>query len=131
MSVLDTSEFIGKKNRKRLIRNGVPEDVDDQLVEVFNEEDLKQYLYVADESGKLAMGILDWETLNVKSRTAKTRAFTGSKTMNITQWGTCDLEDAQRYFTSMEDFVGRVRKVKQGDVTFDGSEFTLGRFLND
>lgn len=130
MSVLDTSEFIGKKNRKRLIRNGVPEDVDDQLVEVFNEEDLKQYLYVADESGKLAMGILDWETLNIKSRTAKTRAFTGSKTMNITQWGTCDLEDAQRYFTSMEDFVGRVRKVKQGDVTFDGSEFTLGRFLN-
>lgn len=129
MSILDTEEFIGKKNRKRLIRNGVPEDVESQLVEVFNEEDLDQYLYVADEQGRLALGIVDWGTLPVKSRTAKTRAFTGSKEMNITQWGTCSLEEAQMYFTTMEDFVGRVRKIKQGDISFDGSEFTEGRYI--
>lgn len=129
MSVLDTGEFLGKKQRKRLIRNGVPEDVNTMLVEVFDEEELDEYLYVADESGDLALGLVAWHGLPVKSRLAKTRAFSGSKTMNITQYGTCNLEACQFYFTEMENFEGKMRKVRAGDVSFDGSEFRKGRFV--
>lgn len=128
MSVLDTSEFIGKKNRKRLIRNGVPEDIGDTLLEVFNEEDLNEYLYVADEGGKLALGIVDWEGLTVKSRLGRTRAFVGPKDMNISQWGTCNLEQAHNYFPDLDAFMGKLKRVKLADTGFDGSEFTVGRY---
>ena len=129
MSVLDTGEFLGKKQRKRLIRNGVPEDVNTNLVEVFNEEDLDEYLYVADETKNLKLGVVAWKNLPVKSRLGKTRAFSGSKDMNITQYGTCDLEACHSYFTNMESFEGKLRKVKEGDVSFDGTEFEKGRFV--
>lgn len=128
MSVLDTSEFIGKKNRKRLIRNGVPEDIGDTLLEVFNEDDLDEYLYVADESGKLALGIVDWKSLTVKSRLGRTRAFVGSKDMDISQWGTCNLEQAHNYFPDLDAFMGKLKRVKLADTGFDGSEFTVGRY---
>ena len=128
MSVLDTSEFIGKKNRKRLIQNGVPEDVNETLLEVFNEEDLDEYLYVADESGKLAMGIVDWNSLTVKSRLGRTRAFVGPKDMDISQWGTCNLEQAHNYFPDLDAFMGKLKRVKLADTGFDGSEFTVGRY---
>lgn len=128
ISVLDTSEFIGKKNRKRLIRNGVPEDIGDTLLEVFNEEDLDEYLYVADESGKLALGIVDWNSLTVKSRLGRTRAFVGPKYMDISQWGTCNLEQAHNYFPDLDAFMGKLKRVKLADTGFDGSEFTVGRY---
>lgn len=128
MSVLDTSEFIGKKNSKRLIRNGVPEDIGDTLLEVFNEEDLNEYLYVADENGKLALGIVDWKSLTVKSRLGRTRAFVGPKDMDISQWGTCNLEQAHNYFPDLDAFMGKLKRVKLADTGFDGSEFTVGRF---
>lgn len=128
MSVLDTSEFIGKKNRKRLIRNGVPEDIGDTLLEVFNEEDLNEYLYVADENGKLALGIVDWKSLTVKSRLGRTRAFVGPKDMDISQWGTCNLEQAHNYFPDLDAFMGKLKRVKLADTGFDGSEFTVGRY---
>lgn len=128
MSVFDTSEFIGKKNRKRLIRNGVPEDIGDTLLEVFNEKDLDEYLYVADESGKLAMGIVDWNSLTVKSRLGRTRAFVGPKDMDISQWGTCNLEQAHNYFPDLDAFMGKLKRVKLADTGFDGSEFTVGRY---
>lgn len=128
MSVLDTSEFIGKKNRKRLIRNGVPEDIGDTLLEVFNEEDLDEYLYVADENGKLALGIVDWNSLTVKSRLGRTRAFVGPKDMDISQWGTCNLEQAHNYFPDLDAFMGKLKSVKLADTGFDGSEFTVGRY---
>ena len=128
MSVLDTSEFIGKKNRKRLIQNGVPEDVNETLLEVFNEEDLDEYLYVADESGKLALGIVDWKSLTVKSRLGRTRAFVGPKDMDISQWGTCNLEQAHNYFPDLDAFMGKHKRVKLADTGFDGSEFTVGRY---
>lgn len=128
MSVLDTSEFIGKKNRKRLIRNGVPEDIGDTLLEVFNEEDLNEYLYVADENGKLALGIVDWKSLTVKSRLGRTRAFVGPKDIDISQWGTCNLEQAHNYFPDLDAFMGKLKRVKLADTGFDGSEFTVGRF---
>ena len=128
MSVLDTSEFIGKKNRKRLIQNGVPEDVNETLLEVFNEEDLDEYLYVADESGKLALGIVDWKSLTVKSRLGRTRAFVGPKDMNISQWGTCNLEQPHNYFPDLDAFMGKLKRVKLADTGFDGSEFTVGRY---
>lgn len=128
MSVLDTSEFIGKKNRKRLIQNGVPEDVNETLLEVFNEEDLDEYLYVADESGKLALGIVDWKALTVKSRLGRTRAFVGPKDMDISQWGTCNLEQAHNYFPDLDAFMGKLKRVKLADTGFDGSEFTVGRY---
>lgn len=130
MSVLDTSEFIGKKNRKRLILNGIPDDVEKTLLEVFNEEDLDQYLYVADENGKLAMGIVDWKELTVKSRLGRTRAFVGPKNMDISQWGTCNLEKAHDYFPDLESYLGKLKKVKLSDTGFDGSEFTVGRFYS-
>ena len=128
MSVLDTSEFIGKKNRKRLIRNGVPEDIGDTLLEVFNEEDLDEYLYVADENGKLALGIVDWNSLTVKSRLGRTRAFVGPKDMDISQWGTCNLEQAHNYFPDLDAFMGKLKRVKLANTGFDGSEFTVGRY---
>jgi len=128
MSVLDTSEFIGKKNRKRLIQNGVPEDVNETLLEVFNEEDLDEYLYVADENGKLALGIVDWKSLTVKSRLGRTRAFVGPKDMDISQWGTCNLEQAHNYFPDLDAFMGKLKRVKLADTGFDGSEFTVGRY---
>lgn len=129
MSVLDTNEFLRKKQRKRFVRNGVPEDVNTNLVEVFNEEDLDEYLYVADETKDLKLGVVAWKNLPVKSRLGKTRAFSGSKDMNITQYGTCDLEACHSYFTNMESFEGKLRKVKEGDVSFDGTEFEKGRFV--
>lgn len=128
ISVLDTSEFIGKKNRKRLIQNGVPENVNETLLEVFNEEDLDEYLYVADESGKLALGIVDWKSLTVKSRLGRTRAFVGPKDMDISQWGTCNLEQAHNYFPDLDAFMGKLKRVKLADTGFDGSEFTVGRY---
>lgn len=128
MSVLNTSEFIGKKNRKRLIRNGVPEDIGDTLLEVFNEEDLDEYLYVADESGKLALGVVDWNSLTIKSRLGRTRAFVGPKDMDISQWGTCNLEQAHNYFPDLDAFMGKLKRVKLVDTGFDGSEFTVGRY---
>ena len=128
MSILDTSEFIGKKNRKRLIRNGVPEDIGDTLLEVFNEEDLDEYLYVADENGKLALGIVDWKSLTVKSRLGRTRTFVGPKDMDISQWGTCNLEQAHNYFPDLDAFMGKLKRVKLADTGFDGSEFTVGRY---
>ena len=128
MSVLNTSEFIGKKNRKRLIQNGVPEDVNETLLEVFNEEDLNEYLYVADENGKLALGVVDWKSLTVKSRLGRTRAFVGPKDMDISQWGTCNLEQAHNYFPDLDAFIGKLKRVKLADTGFDGSEFTVGRY---
>ncbi len=129
MSVLDTSEFIGKKQRKRIILNGVPQDVEDTLVEVLDEDSMEEYLYVADESKGLSLGVIRWADLPVKSRLAKTRAFSGSKSMKITQWGTCSTPLVHRYFNILSDFEGRLRKVKSGDVNFDGSEFTKGGFV--
>lgn len=130
-SLFDTSEFLDKKTKKPFVRTGVPRDVDDMLVEVVDERDLKEYVYVADETKALHIGLFRWSDIARKARTAKSRAVTGKSSMNITQWGTCDEHELPKYFTSYEDFLGKLKKVANGDIKFDGTEFEEGRYLSE
>lgn len=74
---LDTSEWVGKKNVK-VIQNGVPLKVMDQLLEVYEQKDIPRYLMVADDStGKIKIGITETDKIPVRSRRSSAKVFKG------------------------------------------------------
>lgn len=76
---LDTSEFVGKK-RIRAIMNGVDTNVYDKLTEVVHEDDFKEYLVVAEDSGKkIRFGTAEISNIRVASRKSRAKVFGGDR----------------------------------------------------
>ena len=75
---LDTSEWVDKKNVK-IVKNGVPLKVVDQLLHVYEENEIPTYLMIADDStGKIKIGIAETASIPVRSRRSCAKVFKGT-----------------------------------------------------
>lgn len=73
----DTSEFVGKKNT-RIIDKGVCTAVMDQLLEVFEEGEVPEYLLLADDtSDDIKLGVVVMNTVPERSRTSRAKVLQG------------------------------------------------------
>lgn len=75
---LDTSEWLGKK-KIRVVQRGVDVNVYNSLVEVIEEKDYKDYLVVADDSGKrVRFGVAEIKNIREASRKSRAKVFSAS-----------------------------------------------------
>lgn len=74
----DTSEFLGKKNIK-IIANGVCTAVRDQLLEIFEEDEVPEYLLLADDtSDKIKLGVVVMDSVPERRRTSRAKVLSGN-----------------------------------------------------
>lgn len=74
----DTSEFLGKKNIK-IIANGVCTAVRDQLLEIYEEDEVPEYLLLADDtSDKIKLGVVVMNTVPERRRTSRAKVLSGN-----------------------------------------------------
>lgn len=128
---LDTSEFVGKKKIKTVLR-GVDDHVYDSLVEVVEESEytkadsegsrvLEDYLVVADDSGrKVRFGVTKIDNIREASRKSRAKVF-GGKDLDI---GYCAFMSYMELIQFMEDpfnFVDRLKPLGNRRVYGDES----------
>lgn len=126
----DTSEWVGKK-RVKIVNRGVDLSVFDRLVEVVEEENIPEYLVVADDHGKkVRFGVAQVSAIGEKSRKSRTKVFSGSN-VNINYWAGMDymqllsfMKDPQYYLNKLKphkDIIGDVAVMKEGRYYIEGS----------
>ncbi len=125
---LDTSEFLGKKKIK-VNYEGVDTRVMDKLLEVYHEDDLKDYLVVADDHyDPVRFGIIDWKSLTVKSRRSRTKALKGNTgDIACTYSTTMSIPDTYSFSKNPSRYFGSMRPHRE-DIVSDLSEFKEGRY---
>lgn len=122
----DTSEWVGKKVVK-VVGRGVDTSVYDLLVDVVEEDDLKDYLVVADQrNGKIRFGIARVDTIPVRSRVSRAKVFYGDDA-NIKYLHCFNQMDTFKYIENPERYIGKLRNLK-GEIYGDASLMEDGRY---
>lgn len=125
----DTSEFVGKKNIKVIVK-GVPLKVMDKLLDVIEEDDIPEYLMVAgDDNGVIRIGIKKVENIPIRSRHSCANVFGTGNDRNIKY-----LRGFNNYFEIMEFidqpdiYMGQFKKLS---TNINGEPTTLadGKYL--
>lgn len=123
----DTSEYVGKKNIKT-ISKGVCTAVYDKLLEVYEEEDIPQYILLADDSkSKLRMGVVITETIPERSRLSRAKVLSGTDIDTYYLKGFNNFELAE-YIENPNDLVGKL-KVFKGQFYGAPEEMLDGTYL--
>lgn len=123
----DTSEWFEKKVVK-VISKGVCLAVYDKLLEVYEENEIPHYLMVADDSNdKLKLGIVNVDSLLVKSRLSRTKALDGVDidfhySKSFDNW-----LDVSEYVETPETYDGKLR-VMRSNFVGDPEELQTGRY---
>ena len=134
---LDTSEWVGRKNVK-VVRNGVPLKVMDQLLHVYEESEIPTYLMVADDStGKIKIGIAETASIPVRSRRSCAKVFKGTDENIHYLGGFENSYTLNRFIRNPELYLDKLRVVNnlddiQGDteeVLQDGSYLDICKDL--
>ena len=124
----DTSEFVGKKNTK-IISNGVPLAVRDQLLEIYEEDEIPQHILLADDTGNyLKMGVVCTENVPVRSRTSRAKVLTGSDTINTKYLKGFNGFELTKYIENPDAYIGKLKRFK-GKFFGDPGEMLDGKYL--
>ena len=108
---LDTSEWVGKK-KTRVITHGVDTSVYNMLAEVYEEQELNEYLIVAEDSGKeIRFGVARVKDILVKSRRSRTRVF-GGNNVDIKYLNCLSYMELVSFMEDPFHFTGRMRPLK-------------------
>lgn len=123
----DTSEFVGKKNIK-IINNGVCTAVRDQLLEVYEETEVPEYLLLADDTtDKIKLGVVVMNTVPERSRTSRAKVLSGTDINTKYLKGFNGFELAQ-YIENPDSLIGKL-KVFKGEWYGEPEEIEDGFYL--
>lgn len=124
---LDTSEWVGKKAYK-IVSSGVDLHVYDDLIEVYEEDEIPEYLLVADyRNEKLRFGVAKVSDIREAGRRSRAKVFSGEG-VNIGYL--CGMTFNQ-LINFMEDpfyYTGRMRPLGDRDVYGDPELVKEGRY---
>lgn len=122
----DTNEFLGKKNIKA-IANGVCLAVKDKLLHIYEENEVPDYLLLADDSdSKIKVGIVDMISVPERSRLSRAKVLTGTNINTEYVHGFNNLGLA-KYMSNPDKYVGKLKIFKE-DVYDDSVEIEKGKY---
>lgn len=126
---LDSSEWVGKKNVK-IIQNGVPLKVMDQLLEVYEESEIPKYLMVADDStGKIKLGIAEVDKIPVRSRRSCAKVFKGTDENIHYLRGFDNSLDINKFVRNPEQYLDKLKVANIEDINGDPETLKDGSYL--
>lgn len=107
----DTNEFYGKKNIK-IVSKGVCTAVMDKLLEIYEENEIPDYLLLADDTkGDLRIAVLVTQTVPERSRLSRAKVVNGTDIDTKYIKGFNNLELIQ-FMSQSDDYVGKLKKYK-------------------
>lgn len=124
----DTSEWVDKKVLK-VISQGVDVHVYDLIVDIVEEEDISDYLFVADydSRGRCRVGVAKTTDIPVRSRKSRAKVFQGDN-LNIGHLHMFKYFDAVKYLGNFERYVNKMRVLKEEDLLGDPELIEDGRY---
>lgn len=123
----NTSEFYGKKNIKAIAK-GVCLAVKDKLLHVYEEDEVPDYLLLADDSGsKTKVGVVVMDTVPERSRLSRAKVLSGTDINTEYLKGFNNLGLA-KYMGNPDNYIGKL-KVFKDDVYDDSVEIETGKYL--
>lgn len=111
---LDTSEYYGKKNIK-IVSKGVHLAVNDELLHVYEEDEIPEYLVlVQDEGEKYKLGIVNTRGIPERSRLSRSKVLSTTSGEINTEYltGFKNAFDLVRVLPNMDKFVGKLKYIK-------------------
>ena len=124
----DTNEFYGKKNIKT-IANGVCLAVRDKLLHIYEENEVPDYLVLADDSGsKTKLGVVVMGDVPERSRLSRAKVLSGTDINTEYMYGFKDMGLA-KYISNPENYVGKL-KIFKDEVYDDSVELEAGDYLS-
>lgn len=124
----DTSEWVGKKVVK-VVSQGVDLHVYDLLVEVIEEDDIPEFLLVADYDGKgrCRFGAASVENIPIRSRRSRAKVFYGTDP-NIEYLKGFSYMDLMCFLKNVGDYVNKMKVLRMEDLEGDSEELVEGRY---
>lgn len=139
VSFLQTSKWLNAKARYKVVNNGVSEDVVSLLLDVVEEADIPENLFVADagKPGVFRYGILPLDQIRRgSSAKSKIKAFGASGNIDIKYWGSFPTSRLYDWLGGMGEsaYMGRIKALPgnpddPSDVTAEGIDFL--EYLNE
>lgn len=124
----DTSEFVGKKNTK-IINNGVCLAVGDKLLHVYEENEIPEYILLADDTTeRLRLGVVITEDVPVRSRTSRAKVLSGSD-INTFYLKGFEKFGLATYIENPDSFIGKLKWFK-GEFYGNPEEMLDGDYLD-
>lgn len=132
LGVLDTSEFIGK-TKVKVAFNGVDTRVKDRLLDVLDEDEMSDYIVVADDHGdSTKFGIIDLATYKERGRRTRTRVLKNKSNkygeMNCTYYAVMGTMDVYKFMEDPNVYLGKMLP-HSGDIIGDLDVFKEGRYF--
>lgn len=125
---LDTNEFVGKKVIK-YTSHGVDLAVKDKLLEIYEEEAIPQCLLLADDTGKhIKLAAINVKDIPVRSRTSRAKIVSGTG-INTKYIRGCSYMMAMSYIKNINNFMGKLKVVKDEDFLGDPALMEDGKYL--
>lgn len=126
---LDTKDWVGKK-LVRFTNAGVCTAVMDQLLHVYEEDEIPKVLMLADDTGKhVKMGVLYTDDIPVRSRTSRAKVFNGTGICTKQLRG-FDYMKAIAYCRNMDKYVNKLKVLDFNDLADGGDGFEEGIYLD-
>lgn len=123
----DTSEFYGKKNIKA-IANGVCLAVKDKLLHIYEENEVPDYLVLADDTGsKTKLGVVVMEDVPERSRLSRAKVLSGTD-INTEYMHGFNGMDLVKFMSSPDNYIGKL-KIFKDEVYDDSVELEHGDYL--
>ena len=123
----DTNEFLGKKNIKA-IANGVCLAVKDKLLHIYEENEVPDYLVLADDSGsKTKLGVVVMEDVPERSRLSRAKVLSGTDINTEYMHGFKGME-LMTFMSNPDSYIGKL-KIFKDDIYDDSVELGQGDYL--
>lgn len=123
----DTSEFYGKKNIKA-IANGVCLAVKDKLLHIYEENEVPDYLVLADDTGsKTKLGVVVMEDVPERSRLSRAKVLSGTD-INTEYMHGFNGMDLVKFMSNPDNYIGKL-KIFKDEVYDDSVELEHGNYL--
>lgn len=125
---LNTAEWVGKKVIK-VISQGVDVHVFDQIVDVVEEEDIPEYLLVADfdDKDRCRMGITLVDSIPIRSRRSRAKVFYGNN-VNIEYWHGFTGVELMAFLRNSNDYFGKMKALRDGDLQGEAGIVQEGKY---
>lgn len=124
----DTNEFLGKKNIKA-IANGVCLAVKDKLLHIYEENEVPDYLVLADDSGsKTKLGVVVMEDVPERSRLSRAKVLSGTD-INTEYMHGFNGMGLMKFMSNPDSYIGKL-KIFKDDIYDDSVELGQGNYLS-
>ena len=130
IGVFDTSEFLNKK-RIKVVTDGVDTRVYDLLLDIVDEQDLKDYIVFADDHNSVKFGIVPVRNIKHKSRKTRTKVLQARRrdVINCNHFANMSTTDVFRLMPDPNECMGNFRTCS--NITGDVSVFIEGKYFTE